>query len=64
MSRQMRQVLSRAFLDERFMRMWQLAGRGSSEGQEHGHLVLKESVLLPEGQVLSARMPPPSRDLY
>lgn len=64
MSRQMRQVLNRPFPDEGFMRMRQLAGRGSSEGQEYGHLDLKESVLLPEGQVLSVRTPPPSGDLY
>lgn len=37
-------------------------GRRSSEGQEH--FVLKERVLVREGQVLSARMPPPSCDLY
>lgn len=39
-----------------------LVGEGLSKGQEH--FVLKQRVLVREGQVLSARMPPPSCDLY
>ena len=41
---------------------WWLVGEGLSKGQEH--FVLKERVPVREGQVLSARMPPPSCDLY
>lgn len=62
----MRQFPSCVFLDKRVYIDWKAGGEPLEGGDwwGHKHFVSKESVLVWEGQALSARMPLPSSDLY